>query len=35
MLHELILSCYYLWPFLLGFFGLAGILTMIADCIIR
>lgn len=31
MLHNFLLTCYHLAPFLLVFFGLAGVLTWIAE----
>ena len=33
MLHEFLLTCYYLSPFLLPFFGIAGALTMIVEVV--
>ena len=35
MLNLFVWTCYHLAPFLLGFFGLAAVLALIADAIIR
>ena len=33
VLHNFLLTCYHLAPFLLVFFGLAGVLTLIVEAI--